>query len=281
MESAMHTTRLTTLLLAGLATLGVARTAPALTPAPDLPPGTFHELRITSVTALTVAQQITQPSVCANANTCLHNEVRLGVSIDFAAGRIAIDGRSPEDELGNPVLPNQPGAILFNTQSGPAEMRFAPPCENPDGCVGGEALYIGTIDQGGNIFFPSLGLDFNLFGVSPVSRFRAPMGTGASTDAADPGVIAQGEPLNFATGAVHLAGVDFIPAPIVGTTLQLDRIRGTLVPVPIPPVEVKALLTCQTAIGKAASVFVIGRFKQSSRLLFPDRGGGCEAEVRR
>jgi hypothetical protein len=27
--------------LAGLATLGVARTAPALTPAPDLPPGTF------------------------------------------------------------------------------------------------------------------------------------------------------------------------------------------------------------------------------------------------
>ena len=127
MRYAMHTTRLATVVLAGLVTLGLARTAPALTPAPDLPPGTFHELRITSVTALTVAQQITQPSICTNQNTCLHNEVRLGVSIDFAAGRIAIDGRSPEDEFGNPVLPNQPGAILFNTQSGPAEMLFAPP----------------------------------------------------------------------------------------------------------------------------------------------------------
>ncbi len=37
LESVMHTTRFATLLLAGLVTLGAARTAPALTPAPDLP----------------------------------------------------------------------------------------------------------------------------------------------------------------------------------------------------------------------------------------------------
>ena len=260
MRYVMHTTRLVTVLLAGLATLGVARTAPALTPAPDLPPGTFHELRITSVTALTVAQQITQPSICTNANVCLHNEIRLGVSIDFAAGRIAIDGRTPEDEFGNPVLPNQPGAILFNTQSGPAEMLFAPPCLNPDGGPFGQALYIGTIDQGGNVAFDSLGLDFNLFGVSPVSRFRGPMGTGTTTDPADTTVLATGAPLDFATGAIHLAGIDFIPAPIVGTTLQLDRIRGTLVPIPIPPVAVDELFGCQTAISKAAATF--GKTKQ-------------------
>jgi cysteine-rich repeat protein len=243
-------------LLAGLAIVTGPRPAPALTPAPDLPSGTFHELRITSLTALTVAQQITQPAVCSNGNACLHDEIRIGVSIDFEAGRIAIDARAPEDESGTPVPPAMAGAILFNTQSGPAELRFAPPCENPDGCVGGEALYIGTIDQGGNVAFPSLGLDFELFGVSPISRFRAPMGTGPSTDPADPGVIAQGEPLDFATGALHLAGVDFIPAPIVGTTLQLNRIRGTLSPVPIPPVEVDDLLRCQTAITKSAAKFV-------------------------
>lgn len=248
--------RLSVSLLAGLALFAGPWPAAALSPAPDLPPGSFHELRITSLTTLTVAQQITQPSICSNGNACLHNEIRIGVSIDFAAGRIAIDARAPEDEFGTPVLPAQPGAILFNTQSGPAELRFAPPCENPDGCVGGEALYIGTIDQGGNVSFPSLGLDFELFGVSPISRFRGPVGTGPSSDPADPGVIAEGEPLDFATGALHLAGADFIPAPIVGTTLQLNRIRGTLSPVPIPPVEVDDLLRCQTAVSKAAAAFV-------------------------
>ena len=241
----------TTLALLGLALLAGPRQARALVPAPDLPPGTFHEFRITSLTALTVAQQITQPSICTNGNTCLHNEVRVGVSIDFAAGRIAIDARAPEDENGNPVPSGGPGGILFNTQSGPVELHFAPPCENPDGCVGGQALYVGTIDQGGNIAFPSLGLDFELFGVSPISRFRGPMGTGSTTDPADPGIVATGGPLDFATGALHLAGVDFIPAPIVGTTLQLDRIRGTLFPVPIPPVEIGDLLTCQTAISRS------------------------------
>jgi cysteine-rich repeat protein len=259
-------------LLVGLAAL--AGDALALSPAPDLPQGSFHELRITSMTTLTVAQQITQASICTNTNVCLHNEIRIGVSIDFAAGRIAIDARAPEDELGNPVLPGQPGGILFNTQSGPVEMRFAPPCENPDGCVGGEALYIGTIDQGGNVSFPSLGIDFELFGVSPISRFRGPMGTGPSTDPADPGVIAQGEPLNFATGALHLAGIDFIPAPIVGTTLQLSRIRGTLSPVPIPPVETDDLLTCQTAISKAAVAYV--RTKQSTLQKCVDKLLACE-----
>jgi cysteine-rich repeat protein len=266
--------RLGASLLAGLAIFAGPRPASALTPAPDLPPGTFHEFRITSLTALTVAQQITQPAICTNGNVCLHNEIRIGVSIDFAAGRIAIDARAPEDEFGNPVLPNQAGAILFNTQSGPAELKFAPPCENPDGCVGGEALYIGTIDQGGNVAFPSLGLDFELFGVSPISRFRGPMGTGATSDAADPGVIAEGEPLDFATGALHIAGVDFIPAPIVGTTLQLDRIRGTLFPVPIPPVELDDVLHCQTAISDAASAFV--RVKQPTLQKCVGRLLACE-----
>ena len=276
-EPAMKTSTLRTLctsLLVGLAAVAGPPPASALTPAPDLPPGTFHELRITSLTTLTVAQQITQPSICTNGNVCLHNEIRVGVSIDFEAGRIAIDARAPEDELGNPVLPFQPGGILFNTQSGPVELRFAEPCENPDGCPIGEALYIGTIDQGGNVAFPSLGVDFELFGVSPISKFRGPMGTGPSSDPADPGVIAQGEPLNFATGALHLAGADFIPAPIVGTVLQVNRIRGTLFPVPIPPVELDDLFDCQTAISKAAMSFT--KAKQPTLQKCIDRLLACE-----
>ncbi|MBM4268414.1 MAG: CHRD domain-containing protein [Deltaproteobacteria bacterium] len=256
----MRTSKSTGLHLVALAVAALAFLAPAsaraLVPAPDLPEGTFHELHISLANTLTVAQQITQPSICTNGNVCLHDEIRIGVSVNFEEGRIAIDGRAPEDENGNPVLPGAPGAILFNTQAGPAEMSFAPPCENPDGCVGGEALYIGTIDQGGNVFFPSLGMNFQLFGVLPISQFRAPMSTGPTTDPADPGVVAKGTPLDFATGELHLEGIDFIPAPIVGTTLQLNRIRGILDPVPIPPVATKDLLTCQTAIQKAATTFV-------------------------
>src|SRR5262245_19064830 len=88
-----------------LALLAAPTAASALTPAPDLPPGTFHELRITSLTALTVAQQITQPSICSNPNVCMHEQVRVGVSINFESGVIAIDARAPEDANGNPVLP--------------------------------------------------------------------------------------------------------------------------------------------------------------------------------
>jgi cysteine-rich repeat protein len=235
---------------------------------------THHELRITSITALTVAQQITQPAVCSAPNVCLHNEVRIPVEIDFAAGTIMIDGRAPVDENGNPVPPGGPGGILFDTQSGPAELTFAPPCENPDGCVGGEAVYHGTIDQGGRIAFPSLGLDFELFGVSPISKFRAPMGTGATSDPADPSVVAEGTPLDFATGAIHLAGVDFIPAPIVGTVLQLNRIRGTLVPTPVPPVALKEVLRCQTQIEKQGATYVKKAQKALSRCV--DLLIGCE-----
>src|SRR5262249_53234849 len=151
-------------------------------------------------------------------------------------GTVRIDARNPKDENGDPVPPGGPGGILFQTQSGPVEMRFAPPCENPDGCVGGEAQYFGTIDQGGHIAFPSIGIDFELFGISPISKFRGPMGTGATTDPADPSVVAQGTLLDFATGAVQLAGIDFIPAPIIGTSLQLERIFGTIVPLPVPPI---------------------------------------------
>lgn len=255
--------------------LGTSR-AQGLAPAPDLPPGSFHELRITSITALTVAQQITQASVCANPNICLHNEIRVGASINFETGVIAIDARAPEDENGVPVLPNLPGGILFNTLSGPVELTFGEPCVNPDGCPFGDPLYVGTIDQGGNVSFPSIGLNFNLFGVSPVSRFRGPMGTGSSTDPADPGVVATGAPLDFATGAIDLAGIDFIPAPIVGTTLQLDHIRGRFVPVPIPPVDGDDLLACQNAIQKAGASFV--RTKQAAVQKCVDALLACEVE---
>jgi len=264
-------------LLVLLATSLSAVRAHGLTPAPDLPPGSFHELRITSLTALTVAQQITQAAICSNPNVCLHNEVRVGASINFDTGVIAIDARAPEDENGTPVLPTLPGGILFNTLSGPVELTFGEPCISPDGCPFGEPLYIGTIDQGGNVSFPSIGLNFNLFGVSPVSRFRGPMGTGSSTDPADPGVVAAGAPLDFATGAIDLAGIDFIPAPIVGTTLQLDHIRGRLVPVPIPPVETDDLLACQSAIQKAGASFV--RTKQAALQKCVSSLLSCEVEA--
>src|SRR5262249_46367354 len=184
--------------LALVLTLAPARNSLALSPAPDLPPGTFHELHVTSITALTVAQQITQPAVCTNPNVCLQNEIRLGMSINFDTGVIAIDGRSVEDENGNPLVPGQPGGMLFDTQSGPAERAFGGRCINPDGCPVGEALYVGTIDEGGNVSFDSIGLNFQLFGVSPTSKFRGPMGTGSSSDPADTTVIAKGVPINFA-----------------------------------------------------------------------------------
>ncbi len=86
-ESVMRTSaigtsggRLCAALVAALAIFAGPRPGAALSPAPDLPPGTFHELRITSLTALTVAQQITQPAICGNGNACLHNEIRIAVN---------------------------------------------------------------------------------------------------------------------------------------------------------------------------------------------------------
>lgn len=223
----------------------------------DLPTGgSCHDLRITSLTSLSVAQEFLQRIICPQTNACFHNEVHLLALIDFDAGTIVIDGRHPTDENGNSVPPGGPGGILAQTLSGPTELRFAPPCENPDGCVGGEAVYFGTIDQGGNIRFPSIGLDFELFGVSPMARYRAAMGTGPSTDPADPAVVAEGNPLDFSTGALQLAGIDFIPAPVVGTILQLNRLTGSIFPVPIPPAERDDLLGCQGAIENAAARYV-------------------------
>jgi cysteine-rich repeat protein len=245
---------LTALLLAAAAP-AAAHDACASIPA-DLPPGTCHDVRITSMTSLSVAQEFTQRIICSQPNACLHNEVHLLAIIDFDAGTIVIDGRAPTDENGNSVPPGGPGGILAQTLSGPTEMRFAPPCENPDGCVGGEAVYFGTIDQGGNIRFPSLGFDFELFGVSPISRFRASMGTGPSTDPADPAVVAEGIPLDFSTGALQLAGVDFIPAPVVGTILQVNRVNGSIFPVPIPPADRDDLVRCQDAIETASARYV-------------------------
>jgi cysteine-rich repeat protein len=238
---------------------------------------TTHELRITSLTILSVAQQNLNAAVCSSPSRCLQNEVRLPVFIDFDAGTIRIDARNPVDENGDPVPPGGPGGILFQTQSGAVEMRFAPPCENPDGCVGGEAVYFGTIDQGGHIAFPSVGIDFELFGISPISKFRGPMGTGATTDPADPTVVAQGTLLDFATGAVQLAGIDFIPAPIIGTSLQLERITGTISPVPIPPVDLKDVLRCQTAIEKQGATY--GKKVQAALERCTDALVGCEVNA--
>ncbi len=232
-------------------------------PNPDLPEGTLHELRIKSATSLTVSQQINQPAICSNPNVCLQDEVHLPLVINFATGVIAIDGRDPFDELDNPVPPGGFGGILFQTQAGPAELRFAPPCENPDGCVGGTPIYIGTIDDAGNIRFSSLGMDFELFGVSPISKFRAAMGTGDSTDPTDPGTVAQGTPLDFVTGNVVLAGIDFVPAPIIANALELNKISGTIVPVPVPPVKDTALRKCQKAIESKGRLFI----KTKQRLL--------------
>lgn len=232
-------------------------------PNPDLPPGTLHELRIKSATSLTVSQQINQPAICANPTICLQDEVHLPLIINFATGVIAIDGRNPFDEQSNPVPPGGFGGILFQTQAGPAEMRFAPPCENPDGCVGGTAIYIGTIDDAGNIRFPSLGIDFELFGVSPISPFRAAMGTGSSTDPSDPGTVAQGTSLDFVTGNVVLAGIELVPAPIVGSALELNKLSGMIVPVPVPPAKDTALKKCQKAIEGSGARFI----KTKQRLL--------------
>jgi len=251
-----HTARLRILSAALL--LCAASTARGHEPGEDneLPDGgTVHEFRVTTINSFTVAQQLTQPAVCGNPNVCLHNEIHLPMVINFQTGEIAIDATAPEDENETPVPPGGPGGILFNTQSGPAELVLAPPCENPDGCVGGTSIYLGTIDELGNIRFPSIGMNFELFGVSPIAMFDAPMGTGMSTDNSDPGVIAQGVPLDFATGAVTLRGVQLVPSPIIGNALQLNTIAGTIFPVPVPPIATRTLLKCQKALGKAGASF--------------------------
>jgi cysteine-rich repeat protein len=259
MSAAMRRLLLAAGLLAGLGTAVLAHEPGGDNQLPG--GGTAHELRITSLTSLTVAQQITQPAVCSNAAVCLQNELHLPVVIDFGTGQIAIDATAPTDESSNPVPPGGPGGVLFQTQAGPAELRFAPPCENPDGCVGGTPIYIGTIDDAGNVSFPSIGLDFELFGVSPVSMFDGAMGTGSFTDPSDPAVVAQGTPLDFATGDIVLAGIQFVPAPIVGNVLQLNKITGRIVPPPVPPLAARTLRRCQATLGKAGARFVKARQK--------------------
>lgn len=218
--------------------------------------GTFHELRVSSITSFTVAQQLTQPAVCSVPSICLHNEIHLPVVINFGTGEIAIDATAPADENQNPIPPGGPGGILFNTQAGPAELILVPPCENPDGCVGGTSIYLGTIDDQGNIRFPSIGLNFELFGVEPIAKFDAPMGTGTSTDPSDPSVVAEGSALDFATGAVTLRGIQVVPSPIIGDALQLNTIRGTIVPVPVPPLPSRLLLSCQGAIQRQGAALL-------------------------
>jgi hypothetical protein len=128
-------------LIVGLAILAAPRPAAALSPAPDLPPGSFHELRITSLTALTVAQQITQPSICSNGNVCLHNEIRRQHRF---RGRPDRDRRARAGGQGNPVLPTHAKASS-SAQSGPADAVCA--AGEKRRRVGG-GPHIGTIDQG-------------------------------------------------------------------------------------------------------------------------------------
>ena len=157
-------------LLLAMCWLGSSWSALAHEPGEDneLPDGgTLHELRITSLVSESVAQQIFQPSICDNPSVCLYDEIHLPVVINFDEGTIAIDAREPQDAQGDEVTTG----ILFNTLSGPAELVLAPPCENPDGCIGGTPIYLGTIDTDGNIRFPSIGLEFELFGFEPITDF--------------------------------------------------------------------------------------------------------------
>ncbi len=221
--------------------------------------GTLHELRITRISAFTVAQGITQPAVCGSTFACFQDEIHLPVVIDFSTGEIAIDATEILDENEAVVR------MLFNTQSGPAELTFEPPCVNPDGCAGGTPIYLGTIDTAGNISFPSIGLSFDLFGFSPVTAFTASMGTGTTVDPADVGTEAQGEPLDFTTGNVVLEGVEFLPAPVVGTILQVNRIEAQIIPVPVPPVASRTLLRCQKKIQKEGAGFVKSKQRSLTR----------------
>ncbi|MCW5893339.1 MAG: CHRD domain-containing protein [bacterium] len=211
-----------------------------------------HVLRINSLLSLSVQNNA---AICATAN-CLQREIRLPVTIDFAAGKIVIDARNPVNQNNVPVPPGGPGGILFSTQAGPAEVRFAEPCLNPDGCPRGIPIYEGTIDGDGNIRFPSLGMDFEVFGALPIIKFRAPMGTGRSIDLSDPNSIAEGVPLDFATGRVVLAGIQLTNAPVVGSVLQHNRITGFIEPPPTPPIAGRALLGCQKAIQQKGAVFL-------------------------
>ena len=68
--------------------------------APDLPPGSCHEIRINSFTSWSVAQEFTQRIICPQPNACFQNEVHLPVVIDFDTGTIAIDGRRAHARAG-------------------------------------------------------------------------------------------------------------------------------------------------------------------------------------
>ena len=259
----------------GLAVLAAPPHALALSPAPDLPPGTFHELRITSLTALTVAQQITQPSICSNGNVCLHNEIRLGVSIDFAAGRIAIDARAPEDEFGNPVLPAQPGAILFNTQSGPAENGSRRPARIPTAASGGQALYIGTIDQGGNISFRRA--SGSTSSCSASRRSRASVVRWALERAPIPPTPAS---LRRASRSTSRPARSTWPASTSSRRRSSARRSSSIASAARSSRSRSrrststALLSCQTAIAKAAATFV--KTKQPALQTCVDRLLACQ-----
>lgn len=211
-----------------------------------------HTLRITSILSISVQNN----SMVCPGNNCLQKEIRVPVDIDFATGRIVIDARNPVNQNGVPVPAGGPGGILFSTQAGPAELRFVEPCQNPDGCPRGTPIYEGTIDADGNIRFPSVGMDFEVFGALPIVKYRAATGTGRSFDPSDVNTIAEGVPLNFATGQVVLAGIQLSNAPVVGSVLQHNRITGFIEPPPTPPIAGATLLACQKAIDIKGATYL-------------------------
>jgi len=257
MKGATYTAILLALLLAGVGSSALAHEPGASNELPGI--GTVHELRITSLTSLTVAQQVNTRIICPNPGACLQDEIHLPLEIDFATGFFGIDATEPEDE--NEVV----SRILFNTQSGPGELFLDPPCADPDGCVGGTSVYLGTIDDAGNVFFDSISLSFDVFGLSPVAMFNGPMSTGTLTDSADPSVEAIGSPIDFNTGEITLTGIQIVDAPVVGTILQLNKIVAQIVPVPVPPVPSKNLLKCQKKIQGDGAKFIKNKHKELTK----------------
>src|SRR5262245_39884745 len=107
----MSTTTLTRRILLAAVLAALPATAALAVP-------TQHELRITSFTSFSVAQAFLSRCICSSPNTCLQNEIRLPMTIDFDTGEVVLDAQHPKDENGNAVEPGQPGGILFQTLSG-------------------------------------------------------------------------------------------------------------------------------------------------------------------
>ncbi len=94
MRGTTYTAILLALLLAGVGSSALAHEPGGSSELPGT--GTIHELRITSLTSLSVAQQFTQRIICQFPGICFQDEVHLPLEIDFATGFFGIDATEPE-----------------------------------------------------------------------------------------------------------------------------------------------------------------------------------------